>query len=94
MSTSSCAGGDFGFLIVRKERTVRSTVSWPKTEHASDIGSMKLRLDFMAMGRSGIDQINGELFALIIDVQLFELYIKCNKINMTARVRQLRLDPP
>ena len=40
MSTSSCAGGDFGFLIVRKERTVRSTVSWPKTEHASDIGSM------------------------------------------------------
>ena len=27
----------------------------------------------MAMGRSGIDQINKELFALIIDVQLFEL---------------------
>jgi hypothetical protein len=49
MSTSSRDGGDFGFFSVRKDRTVRSTASWPKTAHASDIGSIKLRFDFMAM---------------------------------------------
>ena len=52
---SSLVGGVFGWLKTRKERTVRSTVSGPKMEHAAEMGRIEERLDFMAIRSCKID---------------------------------------